>query len=137
MRSSQIQIQDRGAHNYRQKDLVLQTDLQSNLQPNLQEKPPLDLQEDLQVDLQMDLQVRTGLEGTQHSSLVSFQAETSTERENLGGTCKQGPNHGSGELPRISKDLHPTWICKDLHPTQICKDLHPTWICKDLHPTWI
>ena len=94
------QIQDRGTHTYRQqmKDPVLQTDLQSDLQKdphlnlqdlqvkmdlqsNLQEKPPLDLQEDLQVDLQMDLKVKTGLEGTQSSSSVSFplQAETSTE----------------------------------------------------------
>ena len=133
------QIQGRGIHNshhYKQqmKDPVLQSDLQSNLQA--------DLQEDLQADLQMDLQVKTGLEGTlQPSSLVSFQAETSTEERStstsMGGTCKQGPNHVSGELPQICKDLHPTWICKDLHPTQICKDQHPTQICKDLHPTWI
>ena len=74
MRPSQLQMQGRSTDKYRQqmKDPVLQTDLQSNLQPNLQEKPPLDLQEDLQADLQMDLQVRTGLEGTQHSSLVLF-----------------------------------------------------------------
>ena len=52
-------------------------------------------------------------------------------------TCKQGPNHASGELPQICKDLHPIQICKDIHPTQICKDLHPTQICKDLHPTQI
>ena len=129
------QIQDRGTHKYRQqmKDPVLQMDLQSNLQADLQE----DLQGDPQTDLQPDLQVQTGLEGTQHSPLVSLplQAETSTERENLGGTCKQGPNHVSGELIQIYKDLHPTQIYKNLHPTQIYKDLHPTWIYKDLHPT--
>ena len=110
MRPSQLQIQDRGTHKYRQqiKDPVLQSDLQSNLQADLQK----DLQADLQVrtDLQPDLQAQTGIEGTQHSSLVSFQDETSTERENLGGTCEQGPNHVSGELPRIYRDLHPTGI---------------------------
>ena len=127
--------QMKGTHNYRQKDPILQTDLQ----PNLQEKPPLDLQEDLQEDLQanlqMDLQVKMdlqpdlqGLEGTiQPSSLVSFplQAETSTEERStsMGGTCKQGPIHVSGELPWIyNRDLHPT--------PQIYKDLHPRWIYK-------
>ena len=97
------QIQDRGAHNYRQKNSDLQIDLQSNLQDsqlNLQ----ADLQEDLQTDLQPDLQVRTGLEGTlQPSSLVSFplQAETSTQERStstsMGGTCKQGPIRMTGE----------------------------------------
>ena len=72
--------------------LNLQADLKKDLQVNLQ----MDLQADLQVrmDLQPDLQVQTGHEGTlQPSPLVSFplQAETSTERENLGGTCEQGP----------------------------------------------
>ena len=95
------------------KDPVLQMGLQSNLQPNLQEKPALNLQEDLQTDLQPNLQVRTGLEGTQQiSSLVSFplplQAETSTEERStstsMGGTCKQGPIHVTGE------NLHSTWI---------------------------
>ena len=90
------------------KDPVLQSDLQPNLQADLQVK----------MDLQPDLQ---GLEGTQPSSLVSFplQAETSTEERStsIGGTCEQGPNHVSGELPWIYKDLHPTWIYKDLHPT--------------------
>ena len=70
----------------------------------------MDLQADLQVrtDLQSDLQVQTGLGATQISPLVSFQAETSTEREkpriwkrsnpslmlpdqctSMGGTCEQ------------------------------------------------
>ena len=134
-RKQMRQIQDRGTHNYRQKDPEMQMDLQSNLQVDLQK----DLQ-DLQVkmDLQPDLQVRTGLEGTQHSPLVSFQAETSTERENLGGTCEQGPNHVSGEFPHIyNKDLHPTWIYnRDLHPTQIYnRDLHPKQIYKTHHLT--
>ena len=128
------QLQDRGTHGYRQqmKNSVLQLDLQSNIQADLQK----DLQVNIQVkmDLQPDLQ---GLEGTQISSLVSFQAETSTERENLGGTCKQGPNHVSGELPQIYKDLHPTQIYnRDLHSTRICnRDLHPTWIYKTHHLT--
>ena len=65
----------------------------------------MDLQANLQVrtDLQPDLQVQTGHEGTlQPSPLVSFQAETSTKRgkpTSMGGTCEQGPNHVSGELP--------------------------------------
>ena len=120
--------QHRGAHNnYRQmKDPDLQTDLQSDLQEDLQPN----LQEDLQADLQPNLQVRTGLEGTQPSPLVSFplQAETSTEERStsMGGTCKQGPNHVSGELIRIyNKDLHPTRIYnKDLHPAQIYNKPH-------------
>ena len=114
-------------------------DLQLNLldlHSNLQEDPPLNLQADLQkdlhtglqMDLQANLQVRTGLEATQNSPLVSFQAETSTgKREDLdeeqpslmlpdqctsmGGTCEQrrlspgsrrfsqGPKHVIGELP--------------------------------------
>ena len=110
--------QHRGTHNnYRQtKDPDLQTDLQLDLQKDLQ--PNLQVKMDLQPDLQ-------GLEGTQPSSLVSFplQAETSTEERStsMGGTCKQGPIHVSGELIRIyNKDLHPTWIYnRDLHPTQI------------------
>ena len=123
------QIQGRGIHNYRQmNDPVMQLDLQSYLQ-----KPPLnvqvDLQKDLQADLQVsmdlqpDLQVRTGIRGTQHSSLVSFQAENSTEERStsMGGTYKQGPIHVTGE------NLHPTLIYN--------KDLHPTWIYnRDLHP---
>ena len=62
----------------------------------------MDLQADLQVrmDLQPDLQVKTGLGATQNSPLVSFQAETSTEREkprtcippdqhtSMGGNCE-------------------------------------------------
>ena len=48
----QIQIQDRGTHNYKQTtDPDLQMDLQQNLldlHPNLQEDPPTDLQADLQ-----------------------------------------------------------------------------------------
>ena len=108
MRPSQLQIQGRGIHKYRQqRDPDPQTDLQSDLQkdlhPNLQDLQ--DVQADLQKDLQADLQVRTGLEATQQiSSLVLFplQAETSTEREkSMGGTCEQGPNHVSGELSWI------------------------------------
>ena len=99
---------------------IYSQDLQEDLQQNLQE--------DLQADLQPNLQVRTGLEGTQPSSLVSFplQAETSTEERStsMGGTCKQGPIHMTGE------NLHPTGIYN--------KDLHPTWIYnRDLHPQWI
>ena len=111
--------QYRGAHkNYRQmKDPDLQTDLQ----------------EDLQADLQPNLQVRTGLEGTQPSPLVSFplQAETSTEERStsMGGTCKQGPIHMTGENlhPKqiYNKDLHPTWIYnRDLHPQRIYNKPH-------------
>ena len=114
--------QHRGAHNnYRQmKDPDLQTDLQLDLQKDL----PLNLQ--VKMDLQLDLQ---GLEGTQPSSLVSFplQAETSTEERStsMGGTCKQGPNHVSGELIRIYKDLHHTRIYnRDLHLTQIYNKPH-------------
>ena len=74
--------------------------------PDLQ----MDLQSDLQEDLQPNLQVRTGLEGTQPSSLVLFplQAETSTEERStsMGGTCKQGPIHMTDE------NLHPTGIYK-------------------------
>ena len=91
MRQIQIQLQVRGTHNYRQRDPDLQTDLQSNLQ----EDPPPNLQVDLQMGLQMDLQanlqvrmdlqpdlwVQTGLGDRQNSPLVSFQAETSTERK--------------------------------------------------------
>ena len=121
MRPLPLQIQDRGTHNYRQ-----QRDLQ-DLQSNLQEDPPLNLQvdlpQDLQAYLQMDLQanlqvsmdlqpdlwVQTGLGATQHSPLVFFHAETSTEREkSMGGTCEwrrpmgsrrlaQGPKHVIGE----------------------------------------
>ena len=103
MRQLQLQIQDRGIHSnhtFRQRDPDLQMDLQSDLQ----EDPPLNLQADLQKDLQMglqmtckpivkseqiytDLKVKTGLGATQHSPLVLFQAETSTEREKpVGGT---------------------------------------------------
>ena len=144
-----LQIQGRGIHKYRQqRDPDLQADLQSDLQKdlhlNLQDLQDLqadlqkDLQANLQMDLQVDLQVRmdlqpdlwvhTGLGATQISSLVSFplQAETSTERENLGGTCEQGPNHVSGELPQIyNKDLHPTWIYKTHHITRSTPKQHP------------
>ena len=111
------QIQDRGAHNSRQqmKDPNLKMDLQSNLQVDLQKDLQVDLQMDLQTnlqvrtDLQPDLQVQAGHDGTlQPSPLVLFplplQVETSTERENLGGTCEQGPNCVTGE------DLHSTRI---------------------------
>ena len=164
MRQFPLQIQDRGAHNaYRQQmrdpDLQmdlhsnlqdLQTGLQSNLQLNLQADLQKDLQVNLQMDLQADLQVRmdlqpdlwvqTGHEGTlQPSPLVSFQAETSTERENLGGTCEQGPNHVSGELPiKPSRRKFGSAYSNLQGPTQIYKDLQgPTWIYKDLQPTQI
>ena len=107
------QIQDRGIHStFRQ---VRDPNPHTDLQPNLQEDPPMDLQADLQMDLEADLQVRTdlqpdlqvhkqGFEGTlqQNSSLVSFQAETSTEREKpMGGTCEQMKLlQGSRRLPQ-------------------------------------
>ena len=87
--------QHRGTHNnYRQiKDPDLQTDLQS----------------DLQEDLQLNLQVRTGLEGTQPSlfGVISITGWYFNWKEIyiLGGTCKQGPNHVSGENLYTYRDL--------------------------------
>ena len=140
----QLQIQDRDAHNYRQQSNPdLQTDLQSNLQLNLQKDLQVNLQMDLQADLQVrmdlqsDLQVQIRHEGTlQPSPLVWFplQAETSTERENLGGTCEQGPNHLTGELPIKPSRRKFGSAQSNLHP-QIYKDLHPTWIYKTHHIT--
>ena len=48
----------------------------------------------------------------------------------MGGTCKQGPNHVTGELPTKPSKRKFGSAYKDLHPTQIYKDLHPTWIYK-------
>ena len=57
----------------------------------------------------------------------------------MGGTCKQGPIHVTGENLHptgiYNKDLHPTWIYnRDLHPTQIYnRDIHPQRIYNRPH----
>ena len=81
------QMQDRGTHNYRQqmRDPDQQTDLQSDLQEDLHPDLQVDLQKDLQANLQMDLQVNLQVRTGQHSPLVLFQAETSTEETYIYG----------------------------------------------------
>ena len=76
------------------------------------------------MDLKANLQVRTGLEATQISYLVLFQAETSTEREkSIGGTCEQGPSHVSGELPTKPSKVKFGSAYSNLHPQIYNKDL--------------